>query len=49
MPHLYLIRKGLFQFFFLQFLSMKLATVYPEMNVQIDRILSNDVSSVNRI
>lgn len=30
---------------FLQFLSMKLATVNPEVNIDIDRILAKDVRS----
>lgn len=34
--------------FFLQFLSMKLATVNPELNIDIERILSKDVSHTLR-
>ena len=42
-----IILSWLFEFlnlYILQFLSMKLATVNPELNVNLERILSRDVS-----
>jgi hypothetical protein len=34
-------------FFFLQFLSMKLATVNPRLDLNIEGLLSKDVSSIS--
>jgi hypothetical protein len=43
LPHAY---KSLICCLLLQFLSMKLATVNPELQIDVERILSKDVSKV---